>query len=144
MLIRLVFKTPFGIESQSFNFKEVCMTASTSICGIHSQYWHSILCLESREPRTKVHKFTLEIHCQYQFCDSKPSLGLNTRLEIEYQTCVLISFLLVKPRLGIEFHTPDTILLPKFTELYLPVFNLKTPIFEVCYHTFLKFDLTNF
>ena len=32
---------------------------------------------------------------------SKPTLGLNTRLEIEYQWCLLMSFLLVKPKLGV-------------------------------------------
>ena len=37
MIIRLVFNASFGIESQSFNVKEVCMTAFTSICGIHPQ-----------------------------------------------------------------------------------------------------------
>ena len=47
MLIRLVFKAPFGIESQAFKFKEVCMTAFTSICGIHSKYWHSMSSLGS-------------------------------------------------------------------------------------------------
>ena len=53
----------------------------------------------------------------YYFCDAKPTLGLNTRLEIEYQTCLLMSFLLVKHKLGIEFHTPDSILQAKFTQL---------------------------
>ena len=37
-----------------------------------------------------------KILCQYQICDSKPTWGLNTRLEIEYQTCLIMSFLLAK------------------------------------------------
>ena len=53
-----------------------------------------------------------------QTCDVKQTLGLKTRLEIEYQTRLLMSFLLVKPNLGIEFHTPDTILQAKFTQFY--------------------------
>ena len=34
---------------------------------------------------------------------------------VEYQTCLVIPFLLVKPKFGIEFHTPDSILQAKFT-----------------------------
>ena len=38
MLIRLVFKAPFGIEPQSFKFKEVCG-------GIHKYMWYSFTIL---------------------------------------------------------------------------------------------------
>ena len=53
MLILLVFKAPFGIEQQSFKFKEVSMTAFTSICGIHFQCWHSMSSLGSKDPRIR-------------------------------------------------------------------------------------------
>ena len=43
------------------------------------------------------------------------TLRLSTRLEIEYQTCLLMSILIVIPKLGIEFHTPYSILQTKFT-----------------------------
>ena len=41
MLIRLVFKAPFGIESRSFKCKRNTYAAFTSIRGIHSQFWYS-------------------------------------------------------------------------------------------------------
>ena len=53
MLIRLEFKAPFGIESQSLKFKEVSMTAITSMCGIRSNRWHSMSSLGSRDLRIK-------------------------------------------------------------------------------------------
>ena len=53
MLIRLEFEAPFGIESQSFKFKEVSMTAITSMCGIRSKCWNSMSSLGSRDLRLK-------------------------------------------------------------------------------------------